>query len=158
MSQMLTSWRDQAACKGLTNLFYTERGEPSVQAKRVCARCPVQAECREAGMAEHFGIWGGLSEQERRQERRKILDETGVLLVEPPPLTLRCGEPAGYRGHLRRGEIPCVECKKAHSIRVQLVREAKRIAADTSVMDGLRAQARAESVALRLVPALDVSA
>jgi hypothetical protein len=44
--------------------------EKQIQAaKRVCRRCPVAAECGDAGRAEPFGIWGGLTEQERRTGR-----------------------------------------------------------------------------------------
>ena len=40
-------------------------------AKRVCSGCSVRAECLEFALAndERFGIWGGLSERERRRLR-----------------------------------------------------------------------------------------
>ena len=49
-------------------LFFPEKGGSTRDAKRICARCDVQAECLEYALAmgERFGIWGGLSERERR--------------------------------------------------------------------------------------------
>src|SRR5699024_7243525 len=41
------------------------------QAKTVCASCPVIAQCREYGMSEPHGVWGGLSERERRDIRAR---------------------------------------------------------------------------------------
>lgn len=41
------------------------------QAKAVCASCPVMAECREYGMTEGYGVWGGLSTSERREIRAR---------------------------------------------------------------------------------------
>jgi WhiB family transcriptional regulator, redox-sensing transcriptional regulator len=43
------------------------------EAKAVCHRCPVMAECRADALArgEEFGVWGGLSEQERRALQRR---------------------------------------------------------------------------------------
>lgn len=44
----------------------------AMYAKNICRRCPHQAECAEWGIEnESFGIWGGLSEMERRVFRRK---------------------------------------------------------------------------------------
>jgi hypothetical protein len=40
-------------------------------AKDICGRCPVLAMCREHGIQyEEYGIWGGMTEAERRKERR----------------------------------------------------------------------------------------
>lgn len=45
--------------------------EQAAEAKAVCARCPVTAECLTWAVAEGFGhgIWGGLTEEERRRPR-----------------------------------------------------------------------------------------
>jgi WhiB family redox-sensing transcriptional regulator len=66
------TWQARAACIGLgPDLFFPERGELTADARAVCARCPVSAECREYALstAEKFGIWGGTSERARRVER-----------------------------------------------------------------------------------------
>ncbi|MGY1690748.1 WhiB family transcriptional regulator [Geodermatophilus sp. SYSU D00697] len=51
--------------------FFPEKGGSTREAKRVCAGCPVRSQCLEFALAndERFGIWGGLSERERRRLR-----------------------------------------------------------------------------------------
>ncbi len=63
------SWRARANCLGVDPaLFFPERGEPTGQAKAVCAGCSVRAECLDYAIetTARFGIWGGCSEAERR--------------------------------------------------------------------------------------------
>jgi len=66
-------WQDLANCLGVDpDLFFPERGASTREAKEVCRGCVVQHECLEAALAngEKFGIWGGMSERERRRIRR----------------------------------------------------------------------------------------
>jgi WhiB family redox-sensing transcriptional regulator len=68
-------WRYRAACRGEDpELFFPigAAGPALVQiarAKQVCARCPVRAACLRYALVtgEDYGIWGGLTEDERRQ-------------------------------------------------------------------------------------------
>lgn len=48
----------------------SETGE--LEAKAVCAGCPVQAQCREWALAtgQDTGVWGGLTDTERRALKR----------------------------------------------------------------------------------------
>ena len=65
-------WRQRGACRGLDpNLFVTGRGESTAEAKAVCLSCPSLHECAVAGICDPQikGVWGGLSERERRQAR-----------------------------------------------------------------------------------------
>jgi Transcription factor WhiB len=69
-------WKEQAACKGLSHIFYPEddhshRGNLYDAARRVCARCPVIDECAEAGKREKHGCWAGKSPVERFPKRRR---------------------------------------------------------------------------------------
>ncbi|HEX2065027.1 MAG TPA: WhiB family transcriptional regulator [Acidimicrobiales bacterium] len=67
------SWQDQANCLGVDpDLFFPERGASTREAKEVCRGCVVRVECLEFALAnsEKFGIWGGMSERERRRIRR----------------------------------------------------------------------------------------
>ena len=67
-------WQDQANCLGVDpDLFFPERGASTREAKEVCKGCIVRGECLEYALAngEKFGIWGGLSERERRRLRRQ---------------------------------------------------------------------------------------
>lgn len=66
-------WQAAAACRGTDpDLFFTERGEKTSDAKAVCGGCPVREECLDYALdnVEKFGVWGGLSERERRRVRR----------------------------------------------------------------------------------------
>jgi len=71
------SWQEGAACRGpLGAVFFppvtTERKREKLareaRAKEICSTCPVMVSCREYAMQirEPHGVWGGLSEQERR--------------------------------------------------------------------------------------------
>lgn len=67
------SWELRANCLGVSPaLFFPERGQSTTEAKRVCAGCEVRDPCLEAALerGEKVGIWGGLSEKERRKVRR----------------------------------------------------------------------------------------
>lgn len=62
-------WEASALCAQTDpDTFFPEKGGSTTPAKRVCAACPVRAECLEEALQgrERFGIWGGLSERERR--------------------------------------------------------------------------------------------
>ena len=68
------AWQARAACRGMNpEIFYPSRGQLLNDARAVCARCPVRDECREWALdrVERFGIWGGLSEHDRRGLRRQ---------------------------------------------------------------------------------------
>ena len=74
------AWQDFANCRGADpDLFFPERGASTRTAKGICRECSVQAECLEFAIvsSEKFGIWGALSERERRKIRkeRKIAAE-----------------------------------------------------------------------------------
>ena len=101
-------WHERAACRGRGREvnFFPERGEQVLPAKLVCDGCPVKAECLAAGIDEHFGIWGGLSERGRRGLRK-----------ERPkgPRPIRHGSPWGADVHRKRGEKPCGECLAARN-------------------------------------------
>jgi WhiB family transcriptional regulator, redox-sensing transcriptional regulator len=65
-------WRQDALCAETDpEAFFPEKGGSTREAKRVCSGCSVRAECLESALAndERFGIWGGLSERERRRLR-----------------------------------------------------------------------------------------
>ncbi len=69
-------WQEQALCAQTDpEAFFPEKGGSTREAKRVCARCPVRQQCLEYAVAhdERFGIWGGLSERERRRLKRRAV-------------------------------------------------------------------------------------
>lgn len=75
-------WRREANCAGVDpDLFYPERGGSKAlqarqieQAKGVCAGCSVRMQCLADALEgqEAFGIWGGLSERERRDLQTRL--------------------------------------------------------------------------------------
>ncbi len=73
-----SDWQLRALCRGNhSHLFFPpstferkeERERREVRAKAICQVCPVRGECMEyaMGIREPFGIWGGLTENERRE-------------------------------------------------------------------------------------------
>lgn len=77
-------WRDDALCAGQDGetwfpVVHTKGWQEKLeQAKKVCARCPVTAECLAYALktGQKAGVWGGLSEAERQELRP--LPETQV--------------------------------------------------------------------------------
>lgn len=78
-------WQYKGACRNMdTEVFFHPEGERggtrrrrAEAAKAICATCPVINECREYALAAHepYGVWGGMSEEERRdylQQHRRL--------------------------------------------------------------------------------------
>lgn len=75
-SQDQPDWQERALCAQTDpEAFFPEKGGSTREAKRICAGCDVRAECLEYALAfdERFGIWGGLSERERRKLKRGVV-------------------------------------------------------------------------------------
>lgn len=92
------AWRDRGACRGMNpDMFFPERGDDARDAKAVCARCPVTADCLEWALTapEKDGIWGGTSGKDRKKMRFT-------------PLCARCREVrVGVNGSY------CEDCRRA---------------------------------------------
>jgi WhiB family redox-sensing transcriptional regulator len=70
------TWQERALCAETDpEAFFPEKGGSTREAKKICTGCEVKAECLEYALAhdERFGIWGGLSERERRRLRRRAI-------------------------------------------------------------------------------------
>lgn len=70
-----TAWQDDALCaQADPEAFFPEKGGSTREAKAICTRCPAIDACLQHALAygERFGIWGGLSERERRRLERGI--------------------------------------------------------------------------------------
>jgi WhiB family redox-sensing transcriptional regulator len=68
-----SSWHERALCSQTDpEAFFPEKGGSTREAKKICVGCEVRGECLEYALEndERFGIWGGLSERERRRLRR----------------------------------------------------------------------------------------
>ncbi|ORU97567.1 WhiB [Mycobacterium bohemicum] len=69
-------WQDRALCAQTDpEAFFPEKGGSTREAKKICLGCEVRHECLEYALEhdERFGIWGGLSERERRRLKRGII-------------------------------------------------------------------------------------
>ncbi|WP_026424961.1 WhiB family transcriptional regulator [Actinokineospora inagensis] len=69
-------WQERALCAQTDpEAFFPEKGGSTREAKRICLGCEVRAECLEYALAhdERFGIWGGLSERERRKLKKRVV-------------------------------------------------------------------------------------
>jgi WhiB family transcriptional regulator, redox-sensing transcriptional regulator len=69
-------WQERALCAQTDpEAFFPEKGGSTREAKKVCLSCDVRAQCLEYALAndERFGIWGGLSERERRRLKKRAV-------------------------------------------------------------------------------------
>lgn len=68
-------WGQEAECLNFPpQTFFPEDSVGVDRAKRICERCPVMRYCLEYALVnnEHDGVWGGKSERERRNMRKRI--------------------------------------------------------------------------------------
>ena len=66
-------WEDGLCRQTSQELFFPEKGEVATPAKKVCKQCPVKEACLEHALKKHeYGIWGGLSEQERKNLKKHL--------------------------------------------------------------------------------------
>ena len=66
-------WAADAKClQADPETFFPEKGGSTREAKRICMQCDVREQCLDYALEndERFGIWGGLSERERRKLKR----------------------------------------------------------------------------------------
>lgn len=84
-------WQAHGLCRLVADpeVFYPEPAEPAREALALCAVCPVQTECLSHALTfpEEYGVWGGTTEQERREHiralRRARTAVTGTPLATP---------------------------------------------------------------------------
>lgn len=78
---LVPEWSERALCAQTDpELFFPERGGSSKDAKKVCAACEVRAECRDYALEnkERWGVYGGLSERERRRLTKTSNDQSAA--------------------------------------------------------------------------------
>lgn len=94
-------WTSQAVCSQTDpEAFYPEKGGSTKEAKRVCLGCPVRKKCLQWALDhdERFGVWGGLSERERRRLTRGLdPDGSDDVIVEPHVLPAIAASIEGYQ-------------------------------------------------------------
>ncbi|MBA2390405.1 MAG: WhiB family transcriptional regulator [Geodermatophilaceae bacterium] len=70
------AWAEQGACRDVDPDSLFVAGAAQHRAKRVCARCPVRLDCLAEALDNRvqFGVWGGMTERERRTLLRRRPD------------------------------------------------------------------------------------
>lgn len=102
----LHEWMTSAACRKRKNDFWYPPLDTDVPdnyysiGREVCHRCPVWSECLDAGIDEKWGMWGGLTPQERT-----------VLISTTPKASVI--KPHGSWIRYRQG-CRCSDCVGAH--------------------------------------------
>lgn len=76
MSSGAMAWAERGACRDVDPDSLFVPGAAQHRAKRVCASCPVRMECLTEALDNRmeFGIWGGMTERERRSLLRRRPD------------------------------------------------------------------------------------
>src|ERR1700728_1660398 len=72
----ITDWTTRAACKGTDPDELFVQGAAQNRAKLICRGCPVRTECLADALDNgiEFGVWGGMTERERRALLRRRPD------------------------------------------------------------------------------------
>ncbi len=100
-------WQLAAACRGRQDLFFApddppesrvERKRREAKAKSICGICVVRVECLDEAIRtdERHGVWGGMTERERRAAARKKS-------LSPPQDIARPGRPVRLPAVVVRG-------------------------------------------------------
>jgi WhiB family redox-sensing transcriptional regulator len=107
------AWYNLAACRDApTALFFPTNTDQShaAAAKRICATCPVMAECLEDALSSQmdFGVWGGTTAEERRRllGRHRLVATTACRL---------CGAPVVSRSRTRP-QLYCKDCRALQAV------------------------------------------
>lgn len=145
--ELSDTWRAQGACASPwidpEAMFPSSAPGELAHAKQICAACPVRTDCGRWAIEKRieFGVWGGMSESERRTILRRRAERLRILSGEAPrPVVPRkladCGTPAAYDRHTRKGEVPDQACRDAHA-KYRAERKAAKIeAAKCGTRDG----------------------
>jgi WhiB family redox-sensing transcriptional regulator len=76
MRQMIAEWAASAACRASDPDTLFVQGAAQNRAKSICLGCPVRTECLADALDNRveFGVWGGMTERERRALLRRRPD------------------------------------------------------------------------------------
>lgn len=115
-----SEWMAEGLCRQIgSNLWFPDSNIPAenkkqaTKAKRMCRRCPVTETCLRWALErdEQWGVWGAKNLGAMRpHQRRKLRSELGIKLIVDRNAYWEHGTEAGYKRHLRAGQIPCAAC------------------------------------------------
>lgn len=88
-------WRTDAKCKDADpSLFFPEPGATGIEAKELCAACPVREQCLTEGLRVDLeGIWGGMNRRDRRALAVKLGIRTESFPTDRDITSRRCMQP-----------------------------------------------------------------
>lgn len=151
----MTDWNQAACLNADPDAFVPDDGATVWPAKIMCSRCSIKQACREFGLTvpigPHMGVYGGLSEQERRKVRRGELTPEAVDERDAP--VIEAGGWRAYHERLReqrragsRGAVGVRSSRDGSAKRCSACREWKHESefySDASRWDGCTARCRA---------------
>ncbi|MCG0066267.1 WhiB family transcriptional regulator [Streptomyces tricolor] len=120
------AWLQHAACAGMdVRAFFSSGHHARAQvneARRVCATCPVQTQCAAWAIetGERWGVWGGMSQKQLREKRRRFTSRAKTSTTAPSSRKrkrqpAKCGTRSGYQKHLREKTEICGPCRQANT-------------------------------------------
>ncbi|GAA2092243.1 WhiB family transcriptional regulator [Microlunatus panaciterrae] len=89
-------WTIKAKCRGMEDALFPEASDQK-RARLLCAGCPVQSECLAEALDNRieWGVWGGMTERERRlllRQRSDVSSWSSVLCGKKSPHAAKRGE------------------------------------------------------------------
>jgi WhiB family redox-sensing transcriptional regulator len=117
--QLPGEWSEAGLCAQTDpEAFFPEKGGSTREAKKVCVACPVKAQCLAYALDtnQRFGIWGGLSERERRAlQPKKKTPARIAAAVETATRETTTTNPGGAQPAKTRGprRTPATPARKA---------------------------------------------
>jgi WhiB family redox-sensing transcriptional regulator len=104
-------WTESLCAQVGGDLWFPEKGESTKEAKAICRRCPLIAECLEWSLyiEDDHGVWGGTSREDRKKLRpaRRLPGQHRTITQDAH------GTYGVYQQHHRRHEKPCRDCAQA---------------------------------------------
>ncbi|GAA1391894.1 WhiB family transcriptional regulator [Luteococcus peritonei] len=98
-------WTLLARCRGMADALFPE-GKDQKRARAVCMGCPVRSQCLAEALDSRieWGVWGGLTERERRQllRQRPEVKSWAAVLAESGGETDLDAQATAARAALRR--------------------------------------------------------
>ena len=109
----ITDWTARAACKGTDPDELFVQGAAQNRAKLICRGCTVRTECLADALDNRieFGVWGGMTERERRLAEHFVAAHPSVPVAEIPARPEDVHDLAGLRaiGESLAGENPAAQ-------------------------------------------------
>jgi hypothetical protein len=114
--------RGDEPCRNRPELFFASHPAHVEAAKRHCGGCRLLQECRDYGIAaEVYGVYGGLSPEERKQIRKRrgiVVNQPTIRIERRAPIDH--GTEAGRKQHARRGipidPLDTCGCRRAQNL------------------------------------------